>query len=247
MTTPDRVTTPRPARRRVFALGAALSIGATLAPALVPALGAPAGAVPLAAGVVTQARDGLAADAEAARAALGELRSTEAAVAIAAAVAGTGDTPVANDAVVTAQARFVALRQAVATEAAGRAGVDPAALDAAWAAAGDQRLTVVLTALAQVGDPYRRRAAGPNAFDCSGLTSFAWAAVGVTLPRNSSAQIRAAAAREADGLLPGDLVWRPGHVMLYLGVEDAIVHASRRGRPVAVDDWGRVRRFGSPV
>ena len=43
-------------------------------------------------------------------------------------------------------------------------------------------------ALAQVGDAYVYGAAGPSAFDCSGLTMFAWGAAGVGLPHSSSAQ-----------------------------------------------------------
>lgn len=145
------------------------------------------------------------------------------------------------------QARFTEALTAVATEVSRRVGATPEDFLAAWQTAGDQRLHVVLTALAQVGDPYRRRSAGPDAFDCSGLTSFAWASAGVTLTRSSGSQIRAAARRTPDQLLAGDLVWRPGHVMLYLGVGQAIVEASRPGVPVQVRGWGRVSRFGSPI
>ncbi len=45
-------------------------------------------------------------------------------------------------------------------------------------------------AIAQVGDPYRYGAAGPNAFDCSGLTMFAYGKAGLRLPRSSDAQAR---------------------------------------------------------
>ena len=40
----------------------------------------------------------------------------------------------------------------------------------------------------QLGKPYRYSAAGPDAYDCSGLTGAAWRSVGVSLPRSSSAQ-----------------------------------------------------------
>ena len=42
------------------------------------------------------------------------------------------------------------------------------------------------TALAQVGDPYVWGAAGPDAFDCSGLTQYAYSAAGVSLPHSSA-------------------------------------------------------------
>jgi cell wall-associated NlpC family hydrolase len=148
---------------------------------------------------------------------------------------------------VVQQDRSTEALMAVATEVSRRVGATAEEFLAAWQTAGDQRLQVVLTALAQVGDPYRRRSAGPDAFDCSGLTSFAWASAGVMLSRSSGSQIQAAVRRTPDQLLAGDLVWRPGHVMLYLGVGQAIVEASRPGVPVQVRGWGRVSRFGSPV
>ena len=43
------------------------------------------------------------------------------------------------------------------------------------------------TALAQIGDPYVWAAGGPNSFDCSGLTQYAYAAAGVRLPHSSKA------------------------------------------------------------
>ncbi len=46
----------------------------------------------------------------------------------------------------------------------------------------------VQTAEAQIGKPYLWAGAGPNSFDCSGLTMFAWAAAGVQLPHNAAAQ-----------------------------------------------------------
>ena len=47
----------------------------------------------------------------------------------------------------------------------------------------------------QKGDPYVYGAAGPNAFDCSGLTYYAYKKVGISLPRSSDAQIRPRARR----------------------------------------------------
>ena len=51
-----------------------------------------------------------------------------------------------------------------------------------------QRATAVKFALQQVGKPYVYGAAGPDAFDCSGLVKAAWAAAGVVLPHNSEQQ-----------------------------------------------------------
>ncbi len=92
----------------------------------------------------------------------------------------------------------------------------------------------VATALAQVGKPYRWGATGPNAFDCSGLTSFAWRAAGVTIPRTSGAQFAGLRKVTRAQLQPGDLVFYNSpisHVAMYIG-GDTIVEASRTGIPV---------------
>jgi peptidoglycan DL-endopeptidase CwlO len=87
----------------------------------------------------------------------------------------------------------------------------------------------VAVALAQLGSPYVWGAEGPSTFDCSGLTSFAYAAAGVTIPRVSRAQFAAyASMRPVDRLhlVPGDLVFfadnprNPStihHVGMYIG------------------------------
>ena len=90
------------------------------------------------------------------------------------------------------------------------------------------------TALAQVGKPYQWGATGPNAFDCSGLTSYAWAAAGVSIPRTSGAQFSGLTRVSRSDLQPGDLVFYNSpisHVAMYVG-GDTIVEASRSGIPV---------------
>jgi cell wall-associated NlpC family hydrolase len=94
----------------------------------------------------------------------------------------------------------------------------------------------VNTALAQVGDPYVWGAAGPNAFDCSGLTQYAYAAAGISLPHSSSMQSRMGVPVSRDALQPGDLIffYSPvSHVGLYIG-NGQMVHASTSGQPVKV-------------
>jgi cell wall-associated NlpC family hydrolase len=78
----------------------------------------------------------------------------------------------------------------------------------------------VRTAYAQLGDPYVYGAGGPNAFDCSGLTSYAWRAAGVSLPHSSSAQYGSGPHVSRSNLQPGDLVffYSPiSHVGIYIG------------------------------
>jgi len=83
-------------------------------------------------------------------------------------------------------------------------------------------------ALAQVGDAYVYGAAGPDAFDCSGLTMMAWAQAGVALPHSSSAQMGSGTPVSMSDLQPGDLVfyYSPvSHVAMYIG-NGMIVHAA---------------------
>jgi cell wall-associated NlpC family hydrolase len=91
-------------------------------------------------------------------------------------------------------------------------------------------------ALAQVGDAYVYGAAGPSAFDCSGLTMMAWAQAGVGLPHSSSAQMGSGTPVSSSSLQPGDLVfyYSPvSHVGIYIG-GGRIVHAANPSSGVQV-------------
>lgn len=96
--------------------------------------------------------------------------------------------------------------------------------------------TALAFAKSQLGKPYRYASAGPNAYDCSGLTSAAWAKAGVSLPRTSQSQIGVGRSVSKSELQPGDLVFyysssSPSHVALYAG-NGQIVHAPRPGKSV---------------
>ena len=93
---------------------------------------------------------------------------------------------------------------------------------------------VIAKARSRAGDPYRYGAAGPNAFDCSGLVQWVYRQVGKRLPRTSSAQ--AGATRRIGNPHRGDLVFFTSgghvyHVGIYAG-NHTIWHASRPGEPV---------------
>ena len=113
--------------------------------------------------------------------------------------------------------------------------VAPAASASATAASGAAQ-TAVNTALAQVGDRYVYGATGPNSFDCSGLTSFAYKAAGVAIPRTSKAQAGFGTPVSRANLQPGDLVffYSPvSHAAMYIG-NGKIVHALNASKPVQV-------------
>ncbi len=96
--------------------------------------------------------------------------------------------------------------------------------------------TAVQFALAQVGDAYVYGAAGPSAWDCSGLTMGAWGAAGVSLPHSSSGQMGYGTPVSSSNLQPGDLVFYYSpvhHVGIYIG-NGQIVHAANPSQPVNI-------------
>ncbi|MEO5832488.1 MAG: C40 family peptidase [Nakamurella sp.] len=95
--------------------------------------------------------------------------------------------------------------------------------------------TAVEAALSKVGSRYVWGAAGPEQFDCSGLTSWAWNQAGVTIPRTSGTQAGLPVV-PLDQLRPGDLItfYSPvSHVAMYIG-DGQMVQASTASKPVYV-------------
>lgn len=91
-------------------------------------------------------------------------------------------------------------------------------------------------AAAQIGKPYVWGAEGPGSFDCSGLTSQAWAHAGRAIPRTSQEQWATLPKVPLDQLRPGDLVVyfpKATHVGLYVG-GGKVIQAPRPGAKVKV-------------
>jgi cell wall-associated NlpC family hydrolase len=94
----------------------------------------------------------------------------------------------------------------------------------------------VQKALDQLGDPYSWGAAGPDAFDCSGLTMYAWAAAGVALPHSSSSQYSVGVHVSRSQVRAGDLVffYSPIHHVGIAISNTQMVHAPTYGQPVQI-------------
>ena len=119
--------------------------------------------------------------------------------------------------------------------------------------------SVALTwAFAQLGKEYVWGATGPDTFDCSGLTQFAWKAAGVSIPRVAADQDAWTIPVPLSQLLPGDLVFFGTtdihHVGIYIG-DGLMINAPHTGTVVQVSPiwwsdlagFGRVHSAGTPV
>jgi cell wall-associated NlpC family hydrolase len=106
--------------------------------------------------------------------------------------------------------------------------------DTPAASSGGRGVRALAFARAQLGKPYRFASAGPNSYDCSGLTYAAWKSVGVSLPRSSRSQYGVGSYVSKSNLQLGDLVffYSPiSHVALYAG-NGTVIHAPHPGASV---------------
>jgi cell wall-associated NlpC family hydrolase len=118
----------------------------------------------------------------------------------------------------------------------------------AWAtrysvpAPSDAAAEAVAFALRQIGKPYRWGAAGPDAYDCSGLVYAAYAAAGIRIARSTFGWRQDGPQVPVAQIEPGDLLFypgsdgtaaNPGHVVMYLG-GDQVIQAPQTGEDVQV-------------
>ena len=109
---------------------------------------------------------------------------------------------------------------------------------------------VVDAALTRLGAPYAWAAAGPDAFDCSGLVVWSFKQAGLTLPRSSQALASGGQPVALDQMQPGDVISLfpdASHVGIYVG-GGRMIHAQFEGLPVIVESLrgapiNNVRRY----
>ena len=106
---------------------------------------------------------------------------------------------------------------------------DPADLD------GTVGAKVVSMAMPFLGTRYRSGGASTSGFDCSGFTQYVYAKFGISLPRIDYQQRAWAQAHgtKVNDPQPGDLMWRSGHVGIYVG-NGLMIHAPRPGKSVSI-------------
>jgi cell wall-associated NlpC family hydrolase len=132
--------------------------------------------------------------------------------------------------------RLAAARAEAAAEAA--ATPPPPSVAAAPAPAPNRGAQAAVdAALSQLGKPYVWAAEGPDSYDCSGLTLWAWARAGVSLPHNSGMQYAATPRVDRSDWQPGDLLFFGSpihHVGMYIG-NDQMVEAPYTGSQVRIN------------
>jgi cell wall-associated NlpC family hydrolase len=144
-------------------------------------------------------------------------------------------------------------RHAAAREASTRAAVQhrtpaprPGGASPTHAVDGRRAAIAVEEARQQLGKPYQWGAAGPDSFDCSGLTMWSWRKAGVDLPHYTGAQYSSTVHIPLSELRPGDLVFfrsDVSHVGIYVG-NGQMIHAPHTGDVVR---YASNYSEGSPV
>lgn len=97
---------------------------------------------------------------------------------------------------------------------------------------------IVAAAEHVLGAPYRYGGSSPRGFDCSGLVQFAYAQAGITVPRTSQDQLRAAEPVDLAFAQPGDVLFfrltgrKVSHVAIYAG-DNLFIHSPSSGKRVS--------------
>ncbi|CAB5067235.1 MAG: hypothetical protein EBY23_01425 [Actinobacteria bacterium] len=148
-------------------------------------------------------------------------------------------------------AQFQIIRAALVTRVAARVNESRAAMLEAWSQASLKHQMALIAGLTTLGVGYEYGSDNPKkGLDCSGLVAYAWQKVGIALPLQSKRQWESSRDVKQEDALPGDIVWYPGHTMMYLGVGDAVLHSARLNLGVRMGriNWKEIShvKFGNP-
>jgi cell wall-associated NlpC family hydrolase len=148
-----------------------------------------------------------------------------------------------------ARALLATLRAADRARLSAAAASDAAAMAALRGSyngpASGRAAVAVRFAYNQLGKPYQYGAAGPNSYDCSGLTMRAWGAAGVSLSHNAAAQQGETRPVSRGNLQPGDLVFfgSPAyHVAIYIG-GGRVIAAPHTGDVVKIESLSSMSNY----
>jgi cell wall-associated NlpC family hydrolase len=136
------------------------------------------------------------------------------------------DAVAAQQAAMAAAAQDTAPAQPTSSDSGGDGGTGFVPPPNASAAA-----IAVAAARSVLGAPYVFGAAGPSSFDCSGLTSWAWAQAGVSIVHSASGQYASLPRVPLTAVVPGDIIYYGNfgpHVGIYIG-GGQIIHARHPG------------------
>ena len=107
------------------------------------------------------------------------------------------------------------------------------------------RNTIISTAYSKIGCGYVYGASGPSNYDCSGLVQACYAAAGIYVP-HSSGSLAGYCNKPASQAEPGDIVWTPGHVGIYIG-GGTTIEAMNPSVGVTYGSLSSFQRAGSPA
>lgn len=106
---------------------------------------------------------------------------------------------------------------------------------------------IVEAAYSQLGLPYVWGDSTPNVgFDCSGLTQYCYSHAGISLPHYSESQASGGKKLPLSQARPGDILWKPGHVAIYIGGRRVHPRASL-GRRLQEGKWDLLLHVRHPL